>query len=218
MKEKISRRALIATAGTAAAATVAGRAAAQEKNSGNVLIVGVSCSPRKGMTTATATAAALDAAKSVNPRIQTQIIDLGGIKIASPDSPDDEFAAVLDTLKKPEFGGMIIGSPTYFRSLSALCKTFIERLTVLRKPTPVLAGKPVGALCVGGYRNGGQELVISQIITAMLCHETLAVGGRSPAYQGATLWNNHDDDITKDELGMESAKKLGIRVAEAALH
>jgi len=217
MKNPITRRTLIASAGAAAAATVAGRAAAQQENSGKVLIVGVSCSPRKGMTTATAMAAALEAAKSVNPRIETQLIDLGGMKIASPDSPDDEFAAVLDTLKKPELGAIIIGSPTYFRSLSALCKTFIERIGVLRKPALLLAGKPVGALCVGGYRNGGQELVIDQILTAMLCHEVLVVGGKPPAHQGATLWNNYEDDIKKDELGMESAKKLGIRVAEAAL-
>jgi multimeric flavodoxin WrbA len=80
-----------------------------------------------------------------------------------------------------------------------------------------LAGIPVGALSVGGYRNGGQELVIEQIQTAMLCHEVMVVGGKPGAFQGATLWNADNDDIMKDEFGITSAKNLGMRVAEAAL-
>ena len=81
----------------------------------------------------------------------------------------------------------------------------------------MLADTVVGALSVGAYRNGGQELVIQQIQTTMLCHEVLLVGGKPGAHQGATLWNNQGDDITKDEFGIASAKKLGTRVAEAAL-
>ena len=95
---------------------------------------------------------------------------------------------------------------------------FLERLGVLRKPTLLLADTVVGALSVGAYRNGGQELVIQQIQAAMLCHEAFLVGGKPGAHQGATLWNAYGDDIKKDDFGMESAKKLGIRVAEAALH
>lgn len=111
----------------------------------------------------------------------------------------------------------MIGSPAYYRSLSSLCKCFLERLAILREPTLRLADVPVGALSVGSYRNGGQELVIEQILTAMLCHEAMLVGGKPRAHQGATLWNAHKDDITKDEIGMESTRNLGIRVAEAAL-
>jgi multimeric flavodoxin WrbA len=70
---------------------------------------------------------------------------------------------------------------------------------------------------VGGYRNGGQEMVIEQIQAVMLCHEAIIVGGKPRGHQGATLWNGFEDDITKDLLGMESAQKLGVRVAEAAL-
>jgi multimeric flavodoxin WrbA len=94
---------------------------------------------------------------------------------------------------------------------------FLERLAVLRKPKFLLADKAVGILSVGAYRNGGQEMVIQQIQTAMLCHEVVIVGGKPSAHQGATLWNANKDDIMKDEFGIDSAKKLGIRVAEAAL-
>jgi len=31
------------------------------------------------------------------------------------------------------------------------------------------------------------------------------------------LWNAYKDDIQKDEFGIETAKQLGIRVAEAAI-
>ena len=93
----------------------------------------------------------------------------------------------------------------------------LERMSVIRKPRLLLADKVVGVLSVGGYRHGGQELVIQQIQTAMLCHEAVLVGGKPGAHQGATLWNAHKDDITKDEFGMATARQLGTRVAEAVI-
>ena len=192
-----------------------------------VRIVGVSCSPRAGKTTAKAVDAALTAAKGVDSRIKVELIDLGGLDIsgwvggAQPDTPaipeDDFDTFILPKLKNPVPDGLIIGSPSYFRTMSSLCKAFLERIAVLRSPKLLLADKPVGVLAVGAYRNGGQELVIEQIQTAMLCHEVMIVGGKPGAHQGATLWNNYGDDITKDEFGMDSARKLGIRIAEAAL-
>jgi len=213
-------------AATAAVASIS-PATSKETDSKEVRIVGVSCSPREGKTTATAVKAALDAAKSVDPRIKTQLLDLGGMNISGwvggaqpdkPELPEDDFDTfVLPKLKDPVPDGLIIGSPSYFRTMSALCKAFLERIAVLRSPKLLLADKPVGVLAVGAYRNGGQELVIEQIQAAMLCHEVMIVGGKPGAHQGATLWNNYNDDITKDEFGMDSARKLGIRVAEAAL-
>lgn len=217
------------TAGIAATTVLAstGQTPAKAANDRNVRIVGVSCSPRKGKTTATSVNVALEAAKAVDPRIKIQLLDLGGMEIsgwagdAKPTDaalPKDDFdLMVLPMLRDPMPDGLIIGSPSYFRSMSALCKAFMERLAVLRSPELFLANKPVGVLSVGAYRNGGQELVIEQIQTAMLCHEVMIVGGKPKAHQGATLWNAYKDDIAKDEFGIETAKQLGIRVAEAAL-
>ena len=48
-----------------------GKTAAKVVNDRTIRIVGVSCSPREGKTTATSVKAALDAAKKVDPRIET---------------------------------------------------------------------------------------------------------------------------------------------------
>ena len=223
----MNRRTFLTTGVAATAAFASISPATSKETDKEVRIVGVSCSPREGKTTATAVKAALDAAKTVDPRIKTQLLDLGGLNISGwvggaqpdkPELPEDDFDTfVLPKLKDPVPDGLIIGSPSYFRTMSALCKAFLERIAVLRSPKLLLADKPVGVLAVGAYRNGGQELVIEQIQAAMLCHEVMIVGGKPGAHQGATLWNNYNDDITKDEFGMDSARKLGIRVAEAAL-
>jgi multimeric flavodoxin WrbA len=191
-----------------------------------IKILGISCSPRKGKTTATAVKAALDAAKDIDNRIEVELLDLGGLEISGFSSgakpadsgKTDDFDRILPKLQDSNVGGWIIGSPVYFRSMSALCKAFLERCAVLRKPRLLLADTAAGVLSVGSYRNGGQELVIEQIQSVLLCHEMMIVGGKPGAHQGATLWNAYKDDITKDEFGMDTAKKLGIRVAEAALN
>lgn len=185
-------------------------------------ILGIACSPRAGKTTATSVGIALEAAGKVNSGIKTELIDLGGKDIVGWNgtgkfAADDVINGVLEKLRDPELAGLIIGSPVYFRNMSSRCMSFLERLAALRKPKLLLANTVVGALSVGGYRHGGQEMVIQQIQTAMLCHEAVLVGGKPGAHQGATLWNAHKDDIRQDTFGVETAKQLGTRVAEAVL-
>ena len=64
MNENVTRRNFLATAGIAAMAATTGSTFSAESGGGKTLkILGISCSPRKGMTTAKAVQAALDAAK-----------------------------------------------------------------------------------------------------------------------------------------------------------
>jgi multimeric flavodoxin WrbA len=107
-----------------------------------------------------------------------ELIDLGGLNIAgwTPTPPNDDFAPILPKLQDPAVAGLIIGSPSYFRGLSSLCKAFIERCAPLREPKMLLDGKPVGVIATGAFRNGGQELIIEQIQTAMLCFGMIPVG------------------------------------------
>lgn len=219
MKDQINRRNFLASASVAAlAATSTSARAAEAPGQGIVRILGVSCSPRKGMTTAKAVQAALDAAKSVDTRIQTELIDLGGLNIApwSPQPPDDDMKTVLPKFRDPALGGLIIGTPCYFRSLSGLAKCFLERLAPLREPQMVLAGKPFGVVTVGAFRNGGQEMAIEQVQATLLCFGMIPVGGHAPAFQGATLLSTKDS-IADDELGLKTAAQLGKHVGEVAL-
>ncbi len=215
MSKQITRRNFLGAAGAAALVSAVGSTATAADKP--LKILGIACSPRKGMTTAKAVQVALDSAKAVSPRIETELIDLGGLNIAGhlPKQAADDFEAILPKLKDPALGGLIIGSPSYFRSMSALCKAFIERCGPLREPR-ILADKPVGVVALGSFRNGGQELVIEQIQTAMLCFGMIPVGGNPPAYQGATVQSTKDE-ISADELGLDTAKKLGVRIAEVAL-
>jgi multimeric flavodoxin WrbA len=219
MKENVTRRNFLATAGVAAVAATSSTAlGALSEGTQPLKILGVSCSPRKGMTTAKAVQAALDAAKAVDPRIQTELIDLGGLNIApwSPTPPADDMKELLPKFQDPTLGGIIIGSPSYFRSLSGLAKCFLERLAPLREPKMVLADKPFGVVAVGAFRNGGQELTIEQIQAILLCYGMIPVGGHAPAFQGATVLSANDS-IAQDDLGLKTAAQLGKRLAETAL-
>ena len=44
----------------------------------------------------------------------------------------------------------------------------------------------------------------------------IAVGGNAPAFQSATVPSTKDD-VSADELGLDTAKKLGAHAAEAVL-
>jgi len=219
MKQNVTRRHFLGAAGTAAlAATTTSALAAEAGGAKSFKILGVACSPRKGMTTAKAVQAALDAANAVDPRIQTELIDLGGLNIApwSPKPPEDDMKGILPKFQDPALGGLIIGSPCYFRSLSGLGKCFLERLAPLREPKMVLADKPFGVVTVGAFRNGGQELAIAEMQAILLCYGMISVGGHAPAFQGATLLSTNDS-IAQDDLGLKTAAQLGKHVGEAAL-
>jgi multimeric flavodoxin WrbA len=108
--------------------------------------------PTQGQNHRNSVQVALDAAKGVAPNIEVQLIDLGGMRLAGSngglkpgEGPQDDIASALAVLKSPNLGGLIIGSPAYFRGMSALCKAFLEDIAVLREPR-TLADKPVGVL------------------------------------------------------------------------
>lgn len=217
-EENLTRRNFLAATGTAALATSLAHGAEETSKGKALKILGIACSPRKGMTTAKAVQTALDAAASVDSRIQTELIDLGGLSIAgwSPKPPKDDFESILPKLQDPAVAGLIFGSPSYYRSMSSLCKAFIERCGPLREPKLLLADKPVGVVALGGMRNGGQELVIQQIQTAMLSFGMLPVGGNAPAFQGGTLVSAQDS-VAGDEAGLDTARRVGLHVGGVAL-
>lgn len=227
MNQETTRRALLGAVGAAAlvgvAAGAAGAAEGKEAaKTGPIKIIGLSCSPRKGKTTAAALQVCLDAAKAVGPAIEVELIELAGMNIgvfdpADPAAGAGDFKKVAAALTDPRVAGIIVGTPVYFGSMSSLGKAFLDRCAALRKDY-ALANKVAGVVAVGGMRNGGQELTIQSVQAALMAQEMILVGdGRPTGHRGATLWNSANDDISGDELGLSTARNLGRRVAEVAL-
>jgi len=192
---------------------------------GRIRIVGVSCSPRKGKTTAAAVQVCLEAARAASPRVETEMIDLGGMKIdgnlaaglpPEPGRPDD-FPAVAARLADPAVGAVILGVPVYMGGPPAHAKAFIDRWTEFRKNF-ALRDKVGACLAVGGGRNGGQELAVVSVLVAMMYQEMVIVGDGPPAsHFGATLVQDGKDDVSRDDAGLGMARGLGRRVAEVTL-
>jgi multimeric flavodoxin WrbA len=213
----------------AAAGTVVGVASAQPAEPGesqSLRVVGVCCSPRKGKSTAASLQVCLDAARETSERIEVELIELAGMKIDGslaaglPLEPGqrDDFPSLVPKLADPTVAGIIIGTPVYFGNMTSLCKAFLDRCIVFRKNQFALANKVAGVLAVGGARNGGQELTIQSVQTALMCQEMIIVGdGKPTGHFGATVWNSGKGDVTDDEFGMATTKNLGRRVAEVAL-
>jgi multimeric flavodoxin WrbA len=230
MPSSLTRRDFVQTMGIGAGA-VAGLAALEahgaESAGITVKILGVSCSPRKGKTTAQALSVCLEAAKATGgDRIETELLELADLEIPGyvaagiPLKPGhkDDFPEVAAKLADRQVAGIVIGTPVYFGSMTSLCKAFLDRCISLRMKQFALANRVGGVVAVGGVRNGGQELTLQGVQAALLCQEMVVVGdGRPTGHWGATVWNNGKDDISQDEFGLSTLKNLGRRVAEVAL-
>lgn len=224
MSRKMGRREMMAAAG-AAVTFGAGAASASDRIApSNRKIIGVSCSPRKGKTTTAALIVCLNAAREQDPVLETELIELADLSIPAQlsagqplrDGEKDDFPLLVEKLGDPAVVGIVVGSPVYFGNMTACCKGFLDRCIVFRKDGFKLRNKVAGVLAVGGARNGGQELTVRSIQTALMCQDMIIVGDGQPSARiGATLWNQ-GDSIAEDDFGGDTAKNLGRRVAELA--
>ena len=188
-------------------------------------ILGIACSPRKGKTTYFALGECLAAAAEARPGVETELIELAGMDIRGcaacgrcREEPvcgiDDDFNDLVPRLSDPEVRGMIVATPVYLGMMTSQCKAFLDR-SVLLKRNGNRWGDRVGAvLAVGKVRNGGQELTIRAVQTALLTHDMLCISGAS--HFGASLWSGGPGGVEGDESGLEAARKVGRRVAEVA--
>lgn len=192
-------------------------------------VLGFCCSPRPKQTTYTAMSACLEAAGEAEGT-ETELIELAGKKVepclACPACReeltcriDDDFTReLIDVIAAADVGGIIVGTPVYFGSMSAQCKALLDRCVMFRRNDWRLRDKVGGALAVGRVRNGGQELALEGIRAAMLCHDMICVGdGRPTGHFGAALVSGVEGGIEADQAGLETARNLGRRVAEVAL-
>jgi len=237
MPANVTRRGFLESAGTAAllgagTAVAAEPAPVKAATSWPLKILGISCSPRKGRTTATVLGICLDAVKAADRRIEVELIDLGGLRIpgevaagiALEPGERDDFPALIPKLADPTVAGIILGTPVYFGNMSSLCKAFLDRWVVFHKEKK-LANKVGGVLAVGGGRNTGVELTIRSVQVALMSQQLIVVGDAPPtSHWGGTVWGGNPavgsgptPDITRDAEGIATVKNLGRRVAEIAL-
>lgn len=224
MSSRIGRRELIGAAGAAiVAGAIGGEASAQDAPSQRK-IIGVSCSPRKGKTTAAAVALCLKAAEEHEPGLATELIELADFSIPAQlaagqplrEGEADDFPKLVGKLGDPAVAGIIVGSPVYFGNMSALCKAFLDRCFAFRKDGFKLRNKVAGVVAVGSARNGGQELTIRSIQTALMCQDMIIVGDGQPSARIGATFVNTNDSIDADDFGKDTGKNLGRRVAELA--
>ena len=224
MSERIGRRELMGSAAVAVAAGTLAFGASAQETPRKRKVIGVSCSFRAGKTTAAALTACLDAARDKSPDVETELMELADLSIPAQlaaglplrQGEVDDFPKVAKILGDPSVVGIVVGSPVYFGTMSALCKAFLERCIAFRKDGFALQDKVAGALAVGGTRNGGQELTVQSIHTALMGQNVIIVGTGQPSVRiGATLWNQ-DDSIKGAAFGLGTARDLGRRIVEVA--
>jgi len=188
-----------------------------------VKIIGIIGSPRKDGNTAYLVEKALEAAKDAGADVE--LINLRTKEIVSCIACDickstgecaiyDDMPEIISKIQEAE--GLIIGSPVYFGNVSSQIKIFMDRSRPLRADFK-LKDKVGGAIAVGASRNGGQETTIAAIHEFLLIHDAIVVGDGAPfAHYGGTGSAEPAGDVKTDEMGVETSKNLGKRVAELA--
>ncbi|MCK4423595.1 MAG: flavodoxin family protein [Candidatus Omnitrophica bacterium] len=189
-------------------------------------ILGINCSPRKGKTTFFALEQCLTAAQEADSNIKTEIIELSGLRIFGCSACgkcaqglqcglEDDFIKIIPKLNDREVKGIIIGTPVYLGTMTSQSKAFLDRTVMFRRNGFIFRDKIGGVLAVGGVRNGGQELTIQAVQSAMFCHDMIVVSdGMNTSHFGGALCSGADKGIENDEIGLTTARNLGRRIAK----
>ena len=197
-----------------------------------VRIIGVSGSPRKGLTDHLVQVALEEASKvegvetiflplrdkDINHCIQCERC----LKLTPGKKHDNYCPAFQDDMDKLielwlSADGYIIGSPVYEMNVTPMLNIFMGRFRPLwRVFKGVHRNKVGGSIAVGGTRHGGQETTIAMINNFYLLSEMFAVGGPGGDYCGASVWSKDKlPNEFDDQIGLDQVKRIGKRVAEA---
>ena len=177
--------------------------------------MGIVGSPRKGGNTEILTAHTLKAIAKEG--LETELVRLAGLDIRPCNAcmvcrEGEEQCPIEDDLfplylRMKEADAIILASPVYFGSATALLKAFMERTGFIARPQQVFAGKVGGPLVVA--RRTGQNFTLAQIL---FWYQIL--GFFSP---GSSYWNvafgGDKGEVKRDEEGLATAWELGRNIA-----
>ncbi len=180
-------------------------------------VIGIVGSPRKNGNTEILTAHALKAVKEEG--LDTELIRLAGLDIkpcnacmvcrseghAEQCPIKDDLAPLYAKVKEAE--AVILASPVYYGSATALIKAFMERVGYMGGAKRVFAGKVGGPLVVA--RRAGHNFTFAQ-----LWYWFHILGFFVP---GSTYWNiafgREKGEVERDEEGLATAWNFGKNIA-----
>ncbi|MFC2047699.1 flavodoxin family protein [Chloroflexota bacterium] len=176
--------------------------------------IGVVGSPRKGGNTEILTRHTLEAIKEEG--LTTELIRLAGRDIRPCNAcmvcRRDEWCPIEDDLfplytKLKKADAIILSSPVYYGSATALLKAFMERTGYIGGPKKTFAGKVGGPLVVA--RRAGHNFTFAQI----MCWFHI-LGFFMP---GSTYWNiafgRDKGEVSGDKEGLTTAWNFGKNIA-----
>ncbi|RMF93170.1 MAG: flavodoxin family protein [Candidatus Schekmanbacteria bacterium] len=133
-------------------------------------------------------------AKEVAKGVEEEGIDVDIKKIADFD---------LDSITQYE--GFIVGSPNYFGSMAAEIKSFFDKSVKFFKK---LEWKVGAAFTSTGMQGGGGEMVLLDILKAMMIHGFIVKGEPSAGHFGPVAIGKPDEKILKE------CRLLGTKTAQ----
>ncbi|MBI4266774.1 MAG: flavodoxin family protein [Chloroflexi bacterium] len=178
-------------------------------------VIGIVGSPRKNGNTEILTAYTL---KTISEHgLDTELIRLAGLEIkqctACMACKDEERCSIEDDLfpiylKMKEADGIILASPVYFGSATALIKALIERVGYIsRWNKEPLRGKAGGALVVA--RRAGKNFTFAELT---LWFQILGFFIPGSSYWNVAIGRNKGE-VEQDEEGLRTARNFGRNMA-----
>jgi multimeric flavodoxin WrbA len=179
--------------------------------------LGIVGSPRKGGNSEILTAHCLKAAAEEG--FETELVSLAGLDIKGCNacgychqhegcSIEDDMQAVYAKMAAAD--ALIVSSPVYYGSATALVKGLLERASFMSMRKRPFAGKVGGPLVVA--RRAGQNFTFAELLFWFHIN-----GMINP---GSTYWNiafgREKGEVEKDEEGMRTAWNFGKNVARVA--
>jgi len=176
--------------------------------------IGIVGSPRKSGNTELLTEHTLKAIAEEG--LETELIRLAGLDIRPCNAcmvcRDEERCPIDDDLfplyqKSKEADAIILASPVYFASATALLKAYMERAGYIARPGMHFRGKVGGPLVVA--RRAGKTFTFAQIMFWFQINDMIV--------PGSTYWNvavgREKGEVSGDEEGMTTAWNFGKNVA-----
>ncbi len=140
-----------------------------------------------------------------NTKAMAEEIGKGASEIADVEVKNVDSVSPRDLLK---FNAIIIGSPTYYGTMTGKMKEFIDKTITVHDRLDFKVG---GAFTSSDGYAGGNETTLFSIITAMMIHNMVIVGAGelNGRYGAVAVGMPNEDDLRR-------CRKLGYRVSWVA--